>query len=1119
MVFPEEPLGTQVEFQISGAWANLTQYAQLQDIITHTRGRTGEGSAVDPASCSLTLRSPAGLFSNRNPRSPYYRKLPHNTPMRVSIHAGVTRLLFPEDPTGARATTPSSTSLNISGNLDARIEVWLRDWRTGTEVELFGKYLTTGNQRSWQLSLSPAGGLSLRASTDGGAVASFLSSEEVPVPPSGRLALRVTRVNATGVVTFYTAPSISGPWTQLGNTTTTATGAIFASTAPLTVGDIDTLSFTAPDGAVYCAQLRDGIDGTLVADADFSVPDAGVSSFVDSTGHTWTVSGGAVITARRTRFTGEYSDWPPRWDAGGRLIIVAGEGAGVLRRLSQGDKPLASTLRRRIPSASNLIAYWPMEDAREAAQAYSPVAGVRPMKLTNFDMAADDTLGGSEALPVVQPGASMAATVPPPASGTGPWHMELVNYIPTAPSSNTILYEITCSGTGNRYRVKVATNLVQMQVVDVDDNELLLTSTTAGTEPSFFGNWNRVRVFARQNGSNVDVDMAWLNTDNTIGYFHTGSFAGTVGRVTGIRSSFGAGLEGTAIGHVSVFQDANTPIFNDADDGFNGETAGGRLARLSSEEDLPILVLGSASETAQMGSQRPAKLLEQLAQCEEADGGILVEDREGLGLRYRPRTSLYNQTPALTLSYGTRGLGRLEPVDDDSTVRNDRTVERVGGSQARAELTTGDLSVQAPPNGVGRYDDSTTLNLYSDAQTAPMAHWLLHLGTWDEARYPTVTLRLHRAPSLIDAVLDITEGDLIRITDLPEWLPPGPLDLLVQGYTERIGVRTWEIDFVCAPAGPYQVGVVSSSTAGRVDANPGGSTLREAVSETATALTVHTPARTEMGPAPWITSAGPSPSFPSEFPIPVLIGGEEMSVTAIRPWAHDAFGRSVAAGSWGTATDGQAWTLVGGTASDRSVNGSRGVVTLPSSPSTIRFQTMPGAIGDCEIRCRMSVSAVATGAAFIPAVLLRYAGAGDYYRARVHFGLSGAMQVSVTRDTTQIGSAVTLPYTYAASDEFEVRVRLTGHLVQIRVWPVGSLEPSVWHTAETVASSTVESGLVGLSASAFAGNTNTSPNLLYDNFVVVTPQAWTVTRSVNGVAKPQVVGEEVRVARPAVVAL
>ncbi|MFE6408145.1 hypothetical protein ACFVOR_14565 [Streptomyces sp. NPDC057837] len=854
MAFPEDPLGTRVEFQIGGLWTDVTQHAQLRDIITHKRGRTGEGQAVDPASCSLTLRSPDGLYSWRNPRSPYFGLLGPNTPMRVSIHTG-DRYLWLPDTAGNGASTPDVAALDIIGDIDIRIDCTLDQWAGSSNMrELCSKYAVAGNQRSWALFTWTDGRLVLRWTTDGTTIQQHLSTAPVDVLPGGRLAVRVTLDvdNGAGghMITFYTAPTMAGPWSQLGAPVVNAgTTSVFSSSAPVAVGDLVDLGFERPAGRIHGFELRSSINGTVVAAPDFSLPAAGTVPFVDAAGRTWTPAGGAEITNRQIRFSGEYSDWPASWSGGGHLILVEGEGAGILRRLNQGKKLLQSTLRRRIPSEPTLLAYWPMEDDSAATQAYSPLPGVAPMKLKAFDMAADDSLGGSSALPVVQPGATLSATVPPPASGTGPWHVELVNLIPAAPVANTVLYEIVCSGTGNRYRVRVATNLVQLQVVDADDNQLLLVFSTAGSSPSFFGNWNRVRVFARQNGANVDVDLGWLNAAaSSGGHFLTGSFAGTVGRVTSIRSSFGAGLDGTAIGHLSVFQATNVATFNDAENGFAGENAAARLTRLAAEESLPLVISGNPAETAAMGAQRPATLLEQLEQCEQADGGILIEDRSRLGLRYRTRASLYNQTPKLVLSYGSRGLGALEPVDDDATLRNDVTVERVGGSSGRAELTSGRLSVLDPPNGVGRYDDSVTINFHTDDQTEPMAHWLMHLGTVDEARYPVVTIRLHRAPELIPTVLGMAEGDLIRITDLPPFLPPGPVDLIVQGVdAERIGVRTWEIDFVCAPGSPWRVGVVDDPVLGRVDTD--GSQLAAAADEDDTALTVRA-----MDGITWVTA-------------------------------------------------------------------------------------------------------------------------------------------------------------------------------------------------------------------------------------------------------------------------
>ncbi|MCG7203949.1 hypothetical protein [Streptomyces arenae] len=877
MAFPEDPLGTKVEFQIGGVWTDVTKYAQTEEIITHRRGRQAEGQAVDPASCSVLLKSPGGLFASKNPRSPYFGLLGRNTPMRVSVATGQQRLYLP-DGTGSRISTPSVSALNLTGSLDVRIEVGLTNWGVADSVELCGKWISTPPQRSWVLYIGPAGELVLRITLDGTNTLTWASTVPIPVPSSGRIALRSTWDNVAGMFTHYTAPSIAGPWTQLGSSISGFPGTLFANSTALQVGDIDqTTGSVAPWGSVYAFELRNGIGGPIVAGGtDFTALAIGTTSFVDTAGRTWSLVGDAAITNKRIRFSGEYSDWPTVSSRGGHLIKVSGTGAGVLRRLNQGRKPLASTLRRRIPSYSP-TAYWPMEEGANATQAFSPIVGVRPLTATALDWAADDTLPGSSPLPVVQVGASFVAPAPPVTPGT--WQVELVYNLDVMPVALTTLFEVRTSGTARRVRARVATNNVVIDGLDGDDNTLFTGSVTA---PQFTGAWNRLQIRAVQSGSSVTYSVRWLIIGGT-GFATSQTITASPGYVIDVRSSFGTGLDGMRFGHLALFNQQTDIPFNGADQGFNAETAAARLLRLSTEESLPISVAGIQADTALMGPQRTNTLLEQLEQAEGADGGLLVEDRERLGLRYRTRTSMYSQTPVLTLSYGSRALGLVEPVDDDMDIRNDLTVERIGGSSGRAELTTGALSTNDPPNGIGRYDDSISLNLATDAQTEPMAWWLVRLGTWDESRYPTVTIRLHRVPSLIPTILALTEGDLIRITDLPTHLPPGPLDLMVQGYTERLGVRTWEIDLMCVPAGPYRVGVVDDAVLGVVDTD--GSQLAVAASATTTSLSVAVTAG-----ALWPTSG--------VFPFAARLGGEVVTVTGISG-----------------ASSPQTWTVV------RSVNG------------------------------------------------------------------------------------------------------------------------------------------------------------------------------------------------------
>lgn len=383
-------------------------------------------------------------------------------------------------------------------------------------------------------------------------------------------------------------------------------------------------------------------------------------------------------------------------------------------------------------------------------------------------------------------------------------------------------------------------------------NTLIINESFSNSDTYGPGRWFRFDFSAQQNGGNVDFHAGWVEVDGTGGAWDW-SEPGTVGLVERFDTEFGADFSGMKIGHLSVFPSSDLNVWGGSDNGYGGELTGHRIARLGSEENVPLTA--GYADTA-MGAQRPGSLLSLLAECEAADGGVLYEDRERIALHYRSRQSYYNRPVALTLDYTADGhvAPPLEPVDDDQRVRNDRTVTRTGGSSARAVDETSALSVQAPPLGVGPYDDSRTLNVRYDSQVEPIAQWSLYLGTWDEARYPTVHINLAAAPSLIPDVLALDIGDRIQITNPPDWLPPGPIDLTIEGYTEVIGhPNDWDIILNCSPAGPWAVGVLDDVTTGRGDT--AGSTLASGVTSTATSLSVATPS----GPL-WATS-GETPSI------------------------------------------------------------------------------------------------------------------------------------------------------------------------------------------------------------------------------------------------------------------
>lgn len=871
------------ELLIGGVWVDATGNLLKRQSLTHTRGRQDLGTRTEPSTLRPLLNNTNGQFSFDNPRSVNYQKGGRNTPFRLSVAAGST-FLATAGGASDRATTPDHGSLDVTGDIDIRVEASLSTWLVGsTPTELAGKWGAAGN-RSWMLTLWEDG-LLLYWTADGTTELTAISTADLSDPPSGRMAVRATLDVNNGAggrtATFYTADSISGPWVQLGNpVTVAATTSIFNSTASVDVGAVSTVTFGNPDARFHKFELRDGIDGTLVASPDFTAQTSGATSFVDGAGRTWTLSGNAALTNRHTRLHHELTAYPVRWHPSGKHIWVPAETRGILRRYGRSGKALDSTLRRRIPSYGPL-AYWPMEDGENSTQAYSPIAGVAPLKLSRATWAQADSLPSSNPLPVLASSGSslpmLYGPVPVPAAALTAWSVRWAYRLDTPNATARTFLRILTTGTVAEWYIQFSSG--GTTVIGKDDDGATIFTQGIGTGSYLYGQWVEVDFQVIQDGGNIDWHIAWIDINgNRLGIDFT--LAGTIGRPTAVASppnGYSSDLDGMAIGHISVWGEATNAAWSGAFTAWSGETAGARMQRLTEEETLPLTVCGVLDEQTQVGPQRPAAVLSLLEEAANADGGILYEDREQLALRYRGRATMYNQTPALVLDYTSRGLADpMEPTGDDEGVVNDVEVQRIGGSRARAVLEEGALSVQAPPDGVGTgYDQSFPLSLHSDDQAEPIAYWLMWLGTYEGRRYPQVRVMVHRAGDLIDQILAVDVGDKIVIRNPPEWLPPGDIELIVQGYEEVFSSEfEWDIIFNCTPAQPWTVGVAGSSGTALPDEHfswvdtDDGCELAEDLDTTETTVDV----LTTVGEV-W-SSGG------EDFPYDWRVGGEVMTVTA-----------------------------------------------------------------------------------------------------------------------------------------------------------------------------------------------------------------------------------------------
>jgi hypothetical protein len=205
---------------------------------------------------------------------------------------------------GDYASTPDHASLDITGDIDIRVDATAQNWTPASEQTLLSKYADTGAQRSYRFAINSGGTLRLQWSTDGTTAFSSSTTVVPTIPDTDRIILRVTMDVNDGagnrVVTFYTAPAgtgdvFTGPWTQIEQFTIAGTTSIFNSSADVEIGARDGGTQAPFAGIIHGAALYDGIAGTLVASPDFPGQTQGAASFVDAQGRTWTIQGNATM--------------------------------------------------------------------------------------------------------------------------------------------------------------------------------------------------------------------------------------------------------------------------------------------------------------------------------------------------------------------------------------------------------------------------------------------------------------------------------------------------------------------------------------------------------------------------------------------------------------------------------------------------------------------------------------------------------------------------------------------------------------------------------------------------------------------------------------------------------
>lgn len=207
---------------------------------------------------------------------------------------------------GSYVSTPDHAALDVTGDIDIRACLALDNWDNDSFQTIVGKW-AVGGQRSYLFAINASGQIQINWSDSGATQGLACASlNTIPVANSVPVWVRVTfDVSTTAGTarefTFYTStqsidtPAASVVWTQLELPTSQALAAnIFSGSSIVEIGTFDTGANALTVGKIYYIEIRNGINGTIVANPDFRPANNG-TSITDSTGKVWTKQGTAQL--------------------------------------------------------------------------------------------------------------------------------------------------------------------------------------------------------------------------------------------------------------------------------------------------------------------------------------------------------------------------------------------------------------------------------------------------------------------------------------------------------------------------------------------------------------------------------------------------------------------------------------------------------------------------------------------------------------------------------------------------------------------------------------------------------------------------------------------------------
>lgn len=734
----------------SPTWTDITQYVDLAAGININRGAADELSQTQPGTMTLTLDNSDGRFTPTRTGSSYYPNVKKNVPMRLRTVTADKNLI----------TNPS-------------FESGLTDW-TASATPTIAQSSTHVQHGSQAMLLTFGGGVSGQSAS--------------------------TTVHGLDIGATYTVSAYV--WVPTGDTHVHLRVLGGPDSSPSTVNDAFqriTLTFTATATQ----------HSLLVRSA--TTPAAGDQVWIDAVqleegaSATTFASDGAQVHAR---FFGMVNEWPLEWTGLQAKTVISCTDIFKWARLEDTLQPM---LNQEI-LLDRPAAYYPLSEPADSTSAgdVSGTTGIGALSIVQAGsggtLTFDSGTGPADSLgcPTFTPAASNAGKYLTADLGqtfqdaNTNFRLRLEAWFTTS-TSGRVLMALTSTDLAVKVIILLESGTGKL-ALEKDQIGNGVTTTVVNTPNLADGNLHHLAYSEAANEVVVDGvtytavanNQADLRTLTVGGYANNRLWSGT-------------------IAHLALYVRSITPTelashYTTGTTEHIGETADARLSRLASYVGLTVTTQGTVFDA--MASQKALgkSALEHMREIETTESGKLLASRSSAALLFQSRSLRYNPVAAVSLAYADLETDSVRYADDDQKMVNAVIATRAGGATQRVINQTAIDTYGPKPRELELFKNT-------DLKVTDAATWLVSRYADPPPEVRQVPVEAYSMPiTTYRALLDADVSTVLGLTGLPDQAPASTATVVVEGYSERIGLGTHLIDFHTSRADTDTVWVLDDAT-------------------------------------------------------------------------------------------------------------------------------------------------------------------------------------------------------------------------------------------------------------------------------------------------------------------